>query len=88
METIIKADIFFFVSSIGFILLFVLAAIVLVQFIFLLRRWQRMSKKLEQDADTIREDAKEFLEHLTESRVFRFIFGKKRSIHTSKHTKK
>lgn len=77
MNTLIHADIFFFISSIGFIILFALFVIALVYLIKLIRSLHRTIEMLKTKAKGLEEDAEELLEDVRESVVFRLIFGRK-----------
>jgi uncharacterized SAM-binding protein YcdF (DUF218 family) len=87
MNTLIHADIFFFIATIGFIILFILLAIAAYYLITFLRSVRRITLQLEHDAEAIGEDAKELMSDLRDSTVFRLLFGvkKRRPVrHTSK----
>jgi hypothetical protein len=86
MNTLIHADVFFFISSIGFIILFALFVIALVYLIKLIRSLHRAIEMLKAKANSLEEDAEELLEDVRESVIFRLIFGRKR--HTRARTNK
>lgn len=71
------ADIFFIISSVGFILLALLAAVALCYVILILRRWYRISRKIEDGMSTITEEAKTLLAALASHRLLAWLFGKK-----------
>lgn len=75
MNTLIHADIFFFISSIGFIVLTILLTIILVKIIQLVNRVDRISKKIENGMNTVTDDVKDLIEDLKDSPIFRFMFG-------------
>ena len=79
MSSIPHADIFFFVSTIGFIIIFALFAIGLIYLISLFKSILRISKIIERDIDTIGDTAKDFINQLWQSTLFSWIFGKKKS---------
>lgn len=79
MDTILHANTFFFISSIGFIITFLLLAIVLLYLVSVLRKANRIAKGLEQNAEAIGEDAREFILDIRNSPVLAFLFGRKRS---------
>ncbi len=76
------AEVFFLISSIGFVLLFLLGAVILVQVIGLLHKVRAMSEKLEDRVSEVSSDVKEFFADIRESTMYRFLFRKKK--HTSK----
>ncbi|TSC71240.1 MAG: Uncharacterized protein G01um101449_7 [Parcubacteria group bacterium Gr01-1014_49] len=79
MTDLMQSEVFFFISSIGFIILTILAATVLV---FVLRAFRSFSKildKAEKDIDAIGDTTKDMLEEMRDSSVFRFVFqGRKK----------
>jgi DNA integrity scanning protein DisA with diadenylate cyclase activity len=77
MNAIPHADIFFLVSTIGFIIIFILLAAVLIYLIRLLNSVARISKKIEKDIDNIGDTAKNFIMQLSDSTIFSWIFGTK-----------
>lgn len=73
-----QSDIFFFISSIGFVTLWVLIAIFLVYLIRAMHILSRILNQIEKGINDIGDTTKDMLEDMRESAVFRFIFGKKR----------
>ncbi len=78
MNSFIHADIFFVIATIGFCLLTILATVALVYLILLLRRLHRAAKNIETEVKSIGVEAKEFFSMALESRLFRWLFGKKK----------
>jgi hypothetical protein len=78
MNTLAHADTFFLISSIGFIVIFILLAIALLYLIMLFKSIHRISVKIEKDIENIGDTAKEFIMQLWDSTIFSWIFGKKR----------
>lgn len=78
MNSLPHADVFFLVSTIGFIIIFILLAIGLIYVISLLKSINRISKKIEKDIDNIGDTAKDFIMQLWDSAIFSWIFGKKK----------
>mgnify|MGYP000455665154 CR=1 FL=1 len=76
METLIHADLFFFIATIGFVLLWGLIAIAIVYVIRLFRSVLRITTILEKDVAAISSDTKDLIHDLRHSRAFRFLFGK------------
>lgn len=80
MNTLVHADIFFFISSIGFVIIFSLLVVALVYGIRLLRRVDHISKKIEASIDIAADDTKALIADLRDSVAFRFLFGKRRRV--------
>ncbi|MES2224438.1 MAG: hypothetical protein V4478_00460 [Patescibacteria group bacterium] len=78
MNAIPHADIFFFVATIGFIIIFIVIVIALIYLISILKSIHRISAKIEKDIDNIGDTAKEFVMQLWDSTIFSWIFGKKK----------
>ncbi len=77
MTNLAQSQIFFFISSIGFIILGILIALVLVYFLHLLNLSSKILKKIEKDIDSIGDTTRETLDEMRDSNVFRFTFGDK-----------
>ena len=73
-----QSEIFFFISSIGFVTLWILVAIFLVYLIRVMHIFSRILKQIENGIDEISDNTKDMIDDMRESAVFRFIFGKKR----------
>ena len=78
MENILQSQIFFFISSLGFIVLWVLAVIFLFYLIRATKAFSRIIDKLEKDVDKIGDTTKDLLEEIKNSIVFNFLFKKKK----------
>jgi len=78
MNTTSHAGIFFVISSIGFIIIFILLAVALLYLIKLLKSVARISTKIEKDIDNIGDTAKDFVMQLWDSTIFSWVFGKKK----------
>jgi hypothetical protein len=76
MNTLAHANTFFFISSIGFVIVFLLIIIILFYIIRLFRSIQRIVTKIEKDINNIGDTAKEFVSQLWSSAIFSWIFGK------------
>ncbi len=72
-------EIFFVISSIGFVSLWILMAIILVYILRAFHTLERILKRIERDINTIGDTSKEMLENLQGSAVYRFLFGRKKS---------
>ena len=73
-----QSEIFFFISSVGFVTLWILAAIFLIYLIRIMHTFTRIMEKVEKDIDKISETTRDMFLDMRESTVFRFLFGKKR----------
>ena len=73
-----QSDIFFFISSIGFVTLWILIAIFFVYLIRAMHTFSRILQQIEKGINEIGDTTKDMLEDMRESAIFRFIFGKKR----------
>lgn len=71
-------QIFFFISSVGFVVLAVLISLVLIYFISILHSFSRILKVVEKDISSIGDTTKDMLEDVRDSTVFRLLFGKKK----------
>lgn len=85
MTTLMQSEIFFFVSSIGFIILGVLAAAILISILRAVRAFSRIVEKVEKDIDSIGDTTKEMLDDMRESSIFQFLFRRKRKQKSSTH---
>lgn len=79
MDTIIHADIFFFISSIGFVFFFILIFVTLFYLIRLLRSANKMAEKVEANIETISDEAKDLVLDFRDSPLVGFLFGKRKS---------
>jgi hypothetical protein len=77
MDTLIHADIFFFITSIAVVVLTILLVIAFIYFIQILVNFRDISKTLKSGVNNASEKVEEMLENLAENPVFRFIFGSK-----------
>jgi len=78
MNEIIQSQIFFFISSIGFVILWILVAIFLFYLIRATKTFYSIITKVEKNIDTIGDTTKEMLEEMKESTIFRFLFKQKK----------
>jgi len=85
MTTLMQSEIFFFISSIGFIILGVLTTAILVFILRAFRAFSRILEKAEKDIDAIGDTTKEMLDDMRESSVFQFLFRRKRKQKSSTH---
>ncbi len=83
MNTIMQSQVFFFISSVGFIILWILVAIFLYYLIRAMNTFSRIIDRMEKNIDSISDTTEEMIEDVRDSMVFRFLFGKKN--HRAKH---
>jgi uncharacterized membrane protein len=78
MNAISNANTFFEISTIGFIIIFILIIIGLLYLISLLKSIARIVARIEKDMDNIGDTAKELVMRLWDSRIFSWLFGAKK----------
>ena len=78
MNPLLQSQVFFFISSIGFVTLWIFVAIFLFYLIRATDSLSRIMDKVEKDIDKIGDTTKEMLEEVRDSVVFNFLFRKKR----------
>jgi uncharacterized protein YoxC len=78
MESFSQMHIFFLISSLGFIILFILVAVFLLYVIHSVRTAKRILEKVENNIDQIGDAAKGMLEDLRDNIIFKFLFGRKK----------
>ena len=78
MNTFLQTQVFFFISSIGFVTLWILVAIFLVYLIRAMNIFSRIMDRAEKDIDKIGDTTKEMIEEVKDSVIFNFLFRKKR----------
>ncbi len=78
MSTLQPSEIFFIISSVGFVVLGVLAIVFLYYLIRATRAFSRIMDRIEKDVDMISDTTKDMLRDIHESALFGFIFGKTR----------
>ncbi len=77
MTTIMQSQVFFFISSIGFILLGILSVVILIYLIYLLNLFSRILKIIEKDINSIGDTTKDMIYEIRDSNIYRFVFGHK-----------
>lgn len=73
-----QSEIFFIISSIGFVLLWILVAVFLFYLIRAMRTIDRVMARAEKEVDTISDATKELIEDVKDSTIFHFLFKKKK----------
>jgi 4-aminobutyrate aminotransferase-like enzyme len=79
MNTLIHADIFFFIASIGFVILIALSSVLLVYLIGIVRKVRSVSEKIGENVEGMSADAKEFVQDVRGSGIYRMLFPHKRA---------
>lgn len=75
MNTLMQSEIFFFISSIGFIIVWILIAVCLIYIIRSMHTFSRIIRKVEENIDELGDSAKEMLEEIKDHPIYRLIFG-------------
>ena len=78
MDTQMQTQVFFFISSVGFVVLWIFIAIFLFYLIRVTNTLSRILEKAEKDINDIGETTKEIIEEIKDNKIFNFLFGKKR----------
>lgn len=78
MNTLIHANIFFYISSLGFIIIFLIFTIISLYILSITIKINRIIKRIKKDIDTVGDTAKEFIFDLQESPFFSLFFRKKK----------
>ena len=78
MDTQMQTQVFFFISSVGFVVLWIFIAIFLFYLIRVTNTLSRILEKVEKDINDIGETTKEIIEEIKDNKIFNFLFGKKR----------
>ena len=78
MESILKSEIFFFISSISVILITIIFVIVGFYLIKIMRNFSHISERLKETVDGAASSLEEVGDNIKESSIFRFFFGKKK----------
>jgi hypothetical protein len=78
MNPLLQSQVFFFISSVGFITLWIFLSVFLFYLIRVTKIFSTILLKIEKDIDTIGDTTKEMIEEVRESAFFRFVFRKKK----------
>ncbi|MEA4910785.1 hypothetical protein SDC9_07716 [bioreactor metagenome] len=70
METILRSDIFFFISSISVIVITLLLVVILIFVIVVLSRINRKVKRFQAQLELVKDDIVSFKEDLLKSSIF------------------
>lgn len=78
MESILKSDIFFLIASVSICITTVVFIIAGYYIVKILRNIEDMTKKLKKTISCAESGIEEIGEHIIESTLFSFIFGKRK----------
>lgn len=78
MNTLVPSELFFFISSVGFVMLWILIAILLIYLIRIMHVFSRIIGRIEKDTKQVGEITKDMLSDIQDNTVYKFIFGKKK----------
>ena len=78
MDTLLKANIFFFVTTIAVIVFLVLGSIMFFYIIGILRNIKKASDKIEEKIDAAGEQVDTLYHSISNSFLFHLLFGKKK----------
>jgi len=78
MNTLLQTQVFFLISSLGFVILWILVAIFLFYLIRVTRILSRIMEKVERDINSIGDVTKDLLDEMRDNIVFNFLFGKRK----------
>jgi cell division protein FtsL len=77
MNTLIQADIFFFITTISVIIFTILASIAMYYLIGGLKSFKRITKNLEHKIDDASDEVDELKHRVSQSFIFNLLFAKK-----------
>ncbi len=78
MESVLKSDIFFFISSISVVIITVIFMFAGFYFIKMMRNFSRISESLKNTVEGAASSLEEVGENIKESPIYTFFFGKKK----------
>jgi len=78
MESVLKMDIFFFISSISIIVITVIFIVVGFYLIKTMKNFSQISESIKNTVEGTTTSLEEIGDHIKESPIFSFFFGKKR----------
>lgn len=78
MNALMQSQIFFFISSVGFVVLWIFLAVFLFYLIRATRSLSNIIEKAKKDIDEIGDTTKDMIEDMRDSMIFSFLFGKKK----------
>lgn len=78
MESILKSDIFFFITSISVVVLTLFSLVALFYFIKILRNFYKISNILKKYTEDTTNELGNIGQHIRQSKLFTFFFGKEK----------
>ncbi len=89
MESILKSDIFFFITSMSVVIITLFLLVALFYFIKIMRNFYKISSILKNYTEDTSNELKDMGQHIRQSKLFTFLFGKEKvKKETEKSTKK
>jgi hypothetical protein len=89
MESILKSDIFFFITSMSVVVLTLFLLVALFYFIKIMRNFYKISEILKNYTEKTENDLRDLGQHVRQSKLFTFLFGKEKvKKETERSTKK
>jgi cell shape-determining protein MreC len=78
MESVLKSDLFFIITSISVVIITVLLSIAGIYFIKILRNFYKISSLLKDYVENTGDELKDIKNHIRQSKLFVFLFGKEK----------
>lgn len=78
MNTNAMAETFFLISSVGFIILFIILATLLYYLIRAVRSFNELTDKIERSIDTVGDASRDLIDDMRNSMAFRLLFKGRR----------
>ncbi len=78
MTNAANSELFFMISSVGFIVLFIVLAILLYYLIKAVRAFKELTEKIERNVDTVGYAGRELIDEMRNSAAFRLLFRPRR----------
>lgn len=80
MDTLVQANIFFFITSIAVIAVSFFVVLLLIKLRKLVNQVNLLVEKLRNTSDQMSEEAKELVEDIKQSPIFRLIFPRRKKV--------
>ena len=84
MNGIASSQVFFIISSVGFVLLWIFVAVLLFYLIRISQSFSRIMDMIEDNVNKVGDATKEMLEDLRDNKLFSFLIKKKRKNYEKK----
>lgn len=85
MNGLSNAELFFIISSVGFVVLWSLLAVLLYYLIRATRAFDRIIERVEGDINKVGDITREMFEEMRDSAIWNFIFRKKKKTNKNKN---